>query len=668
MAGYNKVKAVAMPEKNWLKQQAHRSLERIWPRLEASFGDYSRRCPEEWAAYRRRVETHFATLFARLYELYGGQYDFFYHLENLLVRLAHSWEARPPALKQQDEQREASPGWFLDNHMLGGVSYVDLFAGDLDGIRRKIPYFKELGLTYLHLMPLFAAPEGENDGGYAVSSYREVNPALGSMTQLAGLAEELRQEGICLVLDFIFNHTSDQHEWAQRARAGEAVYQDFYRIFPDRSLPDQYELSLREIFPDEHPGAFTFDAALGKWVWTTFHRYQWDLNYDNPEVFIHMAEELLFLANQGVDVIRLDAVAFIWKRMGTNCENLPEAHQLIQAFNAAARIAAPGLLFKSEAIVHPDDVVKYISPLECQVSYNPLLMALLWEALSTRDARMLALALRERFQIPEGCAWVNYVRCHDDIGWTFSDEDAARLNINGFDHRRFLNAFYTGRFPGSFARGLPFQENPKTGDCRISGTCASLAGLEKALREEGEAEVELAVRRILLIHGVILTAGGIPLLYLGDEVGMLNDYAYLNDPDKAADSRWLHRPYADPRQYERRALADTVEGRIYQGLQNLIRLRRETPEFAGQDLHPIDTGSSQVLGYARGSLGPRVLVLANFSEQQQVIPASLLRLYGLSYQFTDLISGQPLPFADLELAPYQFIALRGLAEGQVKPA
>ena len=273
-------------------------------------------------------------------------------------------------------------------------------------------------------------------------------------------------------------------------------------MFLDRKLPDAYEDYLREIFPEEHPGAFTYRREVGKWIWTTFHSYQWDLNYSNPVVFNRMAEEMLFLANIGVEVLRLDAVAFIWKKLGTNCENLPEAHLLIQAFNSVARIAAPALLFKSEAIVHPDEVVKYIAPTECQLSYNPLLMALLWNSLATRDVRMLDQALRERFAIQPGCAWVNYVRCHDDIGWTFSDEDAARLNINGYDHRRFLNSFYTGRFQGSFARGLPFQENPKTGDVRISGSCASLAGLEKAIKEETEKDVELAIRRILLVHGV----------------------------------------------------------------------------------------------------------------------------------------------------------------------
>lgn len=640
-----------------LLREANRSLERLRPRLEQRFAAQAAAAPGDWQALTQRIEANFPNLFSLYYGLYHQRYDFFYHLQDLLESIAASWFERPADLKTLDSQREKDPQWFESNRMLGGVCYVDLFAGNLAGIRAKIPYFKELGLTYLHLMPLFLAPQPENDGGYAVSSYRHVDPRLGSMLELPTLAAELRQNGISLVLDLVFNHTSDEHEWARRAQAGDLDYQEYYRIFPDRQMPDAYERSLREIFPDEHPGAFTFRPEMKQWVWTTFHSYQWDLNYDNPRVFNLMAGEMLFLANSGVEVLRLDAVAFIWKKMGTSCENLPEAHQMIRAFNAVARIAAPGLLFKSEAIVHPDDVVKYIAPQECQLSYNPLLMALLWESLATRQIRLLRQALAERFRLPANCAWVNYVRCHDDIGWTFSDEDAARLGIQSLPHRRFLNDFYTGRFPGSFARGLPFQENPKTGDCRISGACASLSGLEKALQEETETEVELALRRILLIHGIILTVGGLPLLYLGDEIGVLNDYSYRSDPAKAQDSRWVHRPFTDWQRMQRRSDPTSLEGRLYTRLRCLIQMRSTQPAFGNSALEVVDAGSDHVLGYVRSHSGQRVLVFGNFSEQPQIIPANLLRLYGLGYQFTNLETGAVLPFQDLKLDGYQLICL-----------
>ena len=371
-------------------------------------------------------------------------------------------------------------------------------------------------------------------------------------TACATLAEELRSAGISLVLDFVFNHTSDEHEWARRARAGDPEYREFYYLFPDRTMPDAYERTLREIFPTVRRGSFTWRPELQRWVWTTFNSFQWDLRYANPAVLVAMAEEMLFLANAGVEFLRLDAVAFIWKQLGTSCENLPEAHLIIQAFNAIARIAAPALLFKSEAIVHPDDVISYVSPGECQVSYNPLLMALLWEALATRDVKLLSYSLAKRHHLPAGTAWVNYLRSHDDIGWTFDDADARWVWIEPHGHRRFLNAFYTGRFPGSFARGVPFQENPETGDARVSGTLASLAGLELALEQGDAAAIDLAVRRILLLYGVVLTAGGVPLIYLGDEFGTLNDYSYAAEPAKADDSRWVHRPRFDHQRLPRR--------------------------------------------------------------------------------------------------------------------
>ncbi|MBE0698443.1 MAG: alpha-amylase family protein, partial [Anaerolineaceae bacterium] len=472
-----------MNEPSSLNREALHTLDRLFPRLENALASDIAADPAGWEQFTRRLHTHFKVLFELYYNLYSSRYDFFFFIEDLLISLAHAWFERTADLRELDTLREENPLWFHSNQMLGGIIYVDLFAGNLEGVRQKIPYFQELGLTYLHLMPLFKAPEGENDGGYAVSSYREVEPALGTIGELNSLSRDLRAAGISLIVDLVFNHTSDEHRWALRAKGGDEEYQDFFRIFPDRTGPDAYEHTLREIFPDEHAGAFTFFPELpipgseqrGAWVWTTFHSYQWDLNYANPAVFNRMTEEMLFLANQGVEVLRLDAVAFTWKEMGTTCENLPGAHTLIRAFNAVARIASPALLFKSEAIVHPDEVAKYIDPQECQLSYNPLLMALLWNTVATRDSSLLSQALANRYAIEPGCAWVNYVRCHDDIGWTFSDEDAAQLGVNGGDHRRFLNDFYRGRFQGSFARGLPFQENPKTGDCRISGTCASLA-------------------------------------------------------------------------------------------------------------------------------------------------------------------------------------------------
>jgi amylosucrase len=637
-----------------LARKSQRSLERLLPRITPLIPD-----ADEREIFVTRLETHFPTVFRLLHHLYGDQYDFFYHLEQTLRTAAESYTARPTDLKTLDRQREAAPAWFHSEGMVGGVCYADLFAGDLDSVREKIPYFKELGLTYLHLMPPFKTPAGNNDGGYAISSYREVDPPLGSTDDLVALAAELRANGISLVLDFVFNHTSDEHIWAKRAQAGDPEYEDYYRLFDDDRLPRQYEQHLREIFPEQAPGNFLFRPDMNKWVWTTFHHFQWDLNYANPAVFTAMLGEMLFMANLGTEVLRLDAVAFIWKRLGTNCEGLSEVHMIIQAFNALVQVAAPAMLFKSEAIVHPAEVLSYISPDEAPVSYNPTLMALLWDSLATRDVTLLRHSMQRRFELPAGCTWVNYVRCHDDIGWTFADEDAWQLGVNGFAHRQFLNSFYTGRFPGSFAKGLPFNYNPVTQDMRISGMCASLAGLEQALERDNPLYIEHALRRIELIHAIIMSAGGIPLIYLGDEIAMLNDTSFADDPAKAHDSRWVHRLPFDWGRAAQRHDPDTIPGRVFQTVQHLITVRKQTPELRNGETQFFDTGSAHVFAFLRNK---RVLVVANFSEHQQTV-----HLPWTPPGAVDLLTGGTYAGATtLRLEPYHYLWLAS-GEAQANP-
>lgn len=596
-----------------------------------------------------RLDMNFITVFAIFAELYGYRHDCLDQMVDLITMCGRSWRQRDPELQKLDKQREQDSEWYLSNQMLGGVCYVDRYAKDLSGIKDRIPYFKELGLTYLHLMPLFRAPQPLNDGGYAVSSYRDVQEELGDVNQLKELATELRKAGISLVLDLVFNHTSNEHQWAKKATEGDPEHSAMYWIFPDRNVPAAFEQTTREIFPDDHSGSF-IQLADGRFVWSTFYHFQWDLNYSNPAVFRAMAAEMLYLANLGVDFFRMDAVAFMWKQMNTDCENLPEVHKLLRAFNALCRIAAPSVLFKSEAIVHPDFVVQYIDRYECQLSYNPLQMALTWEALATRDTSMLSQAIERRHNIARGCAWVNYVRSHDDIGWTFSDEDALELGKNGNNHRKFLNAFFVNRHPGSFARGVPFQDNPRTGDCRISGTTASLAGLESMQ--------DHAIDRILLAYSIAMSTGGIPLIYLGDEVGQLNDYSYLHDPAKMDDSRWVNRPWYPESRYGERHDPTTIPGQIYAGMTHLIRLRKSTEELAGGRAVGFFTGNPAILGYQRPGLRSTVLCLCNFSDEPQWIGRD--RFMGMPGEAKDLSSGYMVNLRDagVQLRPHQYLWLR----------
>lgn len=653
-----------MSQPDWIRHHTAVSLQRILPRVRFRYQDRIARNPEAWDAFQSRLQREWGRLFGLLVGLYGGHYDCFYHLELLVETMAESWLDRPEDLKELDRRREADPQWFQSEEIVGGVLYVDLFSDNLANLPKHIQYFKSLGLNYIHLMPLFSVPRGDSDGGYAVSSYRMVNPELGTMEELAEVARQFRAEGISLVLDFVFNHTSDEHEWAVLAQSGDPEYQAFYHIFPDRVMPDQYEANLRDIFPEVRRGSFTWRADMNRWVWTTFNSFQWDLNYTNPAVFRAMAEEMLFLANAGVEILRLDAVAFIWKRMGTSCENLPEAHQVIQAFNAVVRIAAPGMLFKSEAIVHPDEVIRYISPEECQLSYNPTLMALLWEALATRRTGLIEHAMRKRNRIPENCAWVNYLRCHDDIGWTFDDDDAWELGIDPAAHRRFLNNFYTGQFEGSFSRGVPFQFNPENGDQRVAGTLASLAGLEQAIHLNDPVLLDMAVRRILLLRAVVMTTGGIPLIYLGEEWGMLNDYSYVADAKKMRDSRWVHRPKTRWEDVERWNDPSAVGRRIFSETAWLIGLRKRTPALRNAGMEVIGAENPHLFGYIRQNDGQRLLIVNNFSEYPQTISEKRLRVYGMSHPFVDHVSGERYAADEpLQLGPYQFVWLEATGTG-----
>ncbi|MEM6979229.1 MAG: alpha-amylase family glycosyl hydrolase [Planctomycetota bacterium] len=651
--------ALRMTEpKDDIDLRAYEALDRLLPRL-ASVWEVEDVSDDDISEITMRLSRHWRKLFRLLYGLYSTRWDFFYHLEQILLTLVRGYLMRDDDLRQLDSHRLNDPDWYRSEKLVGGALYVDLFSENLGKLRQQIPYFQSLGLTYLHLMPLFAVRPGNNDGGYAISNYRSVDPRVGTIEDLRALASDLRNAGIILVLDFVFNHTADDHYWAQQAQSGSREYQDFYFLFPDRTIPDQYEQTIREIFPTVRRGSFTWHDGLQRWVWTTFNSFQWDLNYRNPAVFRSMLAEMLFIANTGVDMLRLDAVAFIWKQMGTDCENRPEAHEIIQAFNACCRIAAPGLIFKSEAIVHPDEVVRYISEDECQTSYNPTLMALLWESLATRETKLLRRSLARRHSLPAGSTWVNYLRCHDDIGWTFDNDDAAAVGINAYDHRNFLNAFYTGQFEGSFARGVPFQHNPDTGDMRISGTLASLAGLEQAIELDRDDLKELAIRRILLLNASMISVGGIPLIYLGEEWGMMNDYDFVKDPAKAGDTRWIHRPRM---QWEFLAHLDddrSIHARIFRQLQTLIDIRKRTRAFAGLEMELIPASDPAMLGYVRQFEGQRVVVLSNFSEHPIEIDSNLVRTAGMGRFFDDLYTGQTLTTSKpVSLDAYQFMWLR----------
>lgn len=477
-----------------------------------------------------------------------------YDSSTLLGPLANSMANlhlnRSSALHQRDRERVLRPDWFQRPETVGYVAYADLFANDLAGVRQKIPYLRDLGISYLHLMPLLQPRPGENDGGYAVMDYRSVRSDLGTMSDLAALADNLHAEGISLTLDLVLNHVAKEHSWAMAAKAGEDAFKEYFYVFPDRKIPDEYEKTLPEIFPDFAPGSFSFDTDLGSWVWTTFNDFQWDLNWANPKVFIEFVNIIGHLANQGVDCLRLDAIAFIWKRLGTTCQGEPEVHAITQALRAIARIVSPSLIFKAEAIVGPAQVGAYLGEgahagRVSDLAYHNSLMVQVWSAIAAKDSRLFELAMSRFRALPSNTSWATYLRCHDDIGWAIDDHDAWQVGLNGHQHRMFLADYYTGKFFGSLAAGEDFQLDPESGERRTSGSTAALTGLEKAIAMGDEQLISDGVRRYLCAYAMIFGFGGIPLLYMGDELALPNDREFLRDPAKRADNRWLNRPRMD---------------------------------------------------------------------------------------------------------------------------
>jgi amylosucrase len=560
-----------------------------------------------------------------------------------LVVQAH--RARRPALRDLDERRVLRPDWFAEPDQIGYVCYPERFAGTLKGVAEKIDYLSELGVTYLHLMPLLEPRHGPDDGGYAVLDYRRVRPDLGTMDDLAALADLLHEHGIALTLDLVLNHVAAEHAWARAALRGEPRYQDYFLSYPDRTEPDRYEATLQEVFPDFAPGSFTFvpefDGGTGRWVWTTFNSFQWDLNWANPDVFCELLDVILFLTGIGVDCLRLDAIAFLWKRLGTNCQNQPEVHDIVMALRSAVRIAAPGVIFKAEAIVAPEDLPAYLGTGRhagkvCDLAYQNSLMVQLWSALASGDASLARRALAVPPPKPVTTSWATYVRCHDDIGWAVSDADAAASGLSGYAHREFLSRFYAGEYPGSFARGEVFQANPQTGDARISGTLASLAGLESALAAGDGAHLDLALARIFLLHAVVFGFGGIPLIYMGDELGLRNDRSYLTDPHLADDNRWVHRPWMPWSVAARRHDPAGVEGRIFAGLRHLVAVRSGLAALhASVEPGPVDVGNRAVLSLLRRHPAGTLLQVYNLSGVWQPFAS------GAVHHLVDHLGGRP---------------------------
>ena len=585
-------------------------------------------------------------------ELYDNG-DMFAELCDNLYQFASD---RPAALKKRDIQREADPEWYKSSGLTGMMLYIDNFAGDLNGVRKKLPYIEKAGINLLHLMPFLDTVPGRSDGGYAVADFRSVRPDLGTMEDLEQLAAACHEQGVNLCMDFVMNHTSQDHEWAKKARQGDGEYMSRYFFFADPSIPQQYEKTVPQVFPTTAPGNFTWLPDCGHYVMTSFYPYQWDLNYRNPRVFNEMMYNFLYLANKGMDMIRIDAVPYIWKELGTDCRNLPQVHTIVRMMRMIGEIVCPSVILLGEVVMEPVKVVPYFGTVEkpeCHLLYNVTTMCTTWHTVATRDTRLLRKQLDIVNALPKQYVFLNYLRCHDDIGWGLDYAALAQWGISEVAHKKFLSDWFQGLVPGSVSRGELYNAAPSSGDARQCGTTASLCGIEKAGFERDEAAMERAVQFDLTLHAMMFMQTGLPLLYSGDEIAQVNDYSYKDDPNKAEDSRYLHRGKLRWDLAEHADDLSTPEGRVFTGLRALGALRRANPAFhAAADVWTLDTGDDGVLAIGRCYGGQKLIGVFNFTGDGKAV--ALPHNPG---EFTGLLDGESYILQDLSISPYGFLYL-----------
>lgn len=598
--------------------------------------------------FQHRLERHHDELRWLYMELYQNG-DMF---AELCSQMYEYYNCRSKKLKERDLKREKGPDWYHGKDMLGMMLYTDNFAGNMKGVKEKIPYLKGCNINCLHLMPFLDTPKGRSDGGYAVADFRKVRPDLGTMKDLAELTEKCHEEDINVCMDFVMNHTSEDHEWARRARAGEGEYMSRYFFYDNEEIPEKYEKTVPQVFPTTAPGNFTYLPETGHYVMTTFYPYQWDLNYRNPRVFNEMMYNFLYLTNQGIDIVRIDAVPYIWKELGTTCRNLKQVHTIVRMMRMIAEIVCPGVLLLGEVVMEPEKVVPYFGTVEkpeCHMLYNVTTMATTWNSIATGDIRLLKKQMDIVNQLPKQYVFLNYLRCHDDIGWGLDYETMRPWGIKEIPHKRYLNDYFTGKIQGSVSRGELYNDDPVTQDARFCGTTASMCGIEKAGFEHDEEAMNAAVREDIMLHAYMLTQSGIPMLYSGDELGQVNDYSYKNDPEKCADSRYIHRGKLPWELAEDKEDVTTVQGKIFQTLDRLEKIRRQEITFdKDADVYTYDVHDDSILCVLREYKGRRFFGIFNFSNQEKT---AWMQEKGM---YRNLLTGEKAELKDISLSGYEF--------------
>lgn len=610
----------------------------------------------EQQTFQRRLSKHHDELKWLYMELYHNE-DMF---AELCTQMYEYDQARRKELKKRDSEREAAPDWFKQNDMLGMMLYIDNFAGNLKGVREKLSYLQSCNVNCIHLMPFLDSPKGRSDGGYAVADFRKVKPELGTMEELSDLADACHAKGMNLCMDFVMNHTSEDHEWAVRARQGDGEYMSRYFFYDNDEIPQKYDRTVPQVFPTTAPGNFTYLPDAGHYVLTTFYPYQWDLNYQNPRVFNEMMYHFLFLANQGMDIIRIDAVPYIWKELGTKCRNLPQVHTIVRMMRMICEIVCPSVLLLGEVVMEPEKVVPYFGTVEkpeCHMLYNVTTMATTWNCVAMQDTRLLRKQMDIVNSLPKEYTFLNYLRCHDDIGWGLDFDTLREWGMQEVPHKRFLNDYFTGKTAGSESRGELYNDDPVTQDARFCGTTASMCGIESAGFEHDQQKMSSAIQMDIMLHAYMLTQSGIPMLYSGDEIGQVNDYSYKQEPDRCVDSRYIHRGRFRWELAQKRTDKKSVEGRIFGALDRLEKIRKREAVFsASANVSTYDVHEDAILCLVREKAGEKFFGIFNFSSSEKTAWMKEEGIYG------NLITGEKIKLDNLVIPGYDFCWLKKNAD------
>ncbi len=603
--------------------------------------------------FNLRLENHFDELKWLYMELYDNDSMF----AELIDRLKEFYQKRSKNLKKRDSQREKNPNWYKKNDLLGMMLYIDNFAGDIKGVQKKLAYLEQANVNYIHLMPFLDTTEGKSDGGYAVKDFRKVQEKLGTMEDLADLTAACHKKHMNVCMDFVMNHTSEDHEWAVKARQGDGEYMSRYFFYDNDSIPKQYEKTVPQVFPTTAPGNFTWLSDAKHYVLTSFYPYQWDLNYKNPRVFNEMMYNFLYLANQGIDIMRIDAVPYIWKELGTNCRNLPQIHTIVRMMRMIVEIVCPSVILLGEVVMEPSKVVPYFGTVEkpeCHMLYNVTTMATTWHTVATKDVRLLKKQLDIVNALPRDYVFLNYLRCHDDIGWGLDFQTLAQQGMEEVAHKNFLNAYFLGNVEGSTSRGELYNYDPVTQDARFCGTTASLCGIEKAGFEQDAEAMKQAIQLDVMLHAYMFMQSGIPVLYSGDEIGQVNDYSYKENPHKREDSRYLHRGSMNWKLVGNIQDEKTVEAQVFLQLKKLEDIRKSEVAFmTDADCWTLETWDSHVLSIGRYKNQEKIIGIFNFSSESKT--AWINEDDG---EYEDLISGKKMEAKGVDVPGYGFYYLK----------